>query len=165
MNYLKGFIFLTSLLVLSRIIPHPPNFTPLLAGIIFLPFIQKDIKFSILVPMTSMLVSDFIIGMHALMLWTYASILLLSVLSFYFSRDNALRVGTLAMISPMIFYVISNFGVWMNSSFYTRDLNGLFECYLNAIPFYANSAVACMLFSSAFFMIVKYYQRSILLNH
>ena len=50
MNYLKGIIFLTLLLVLSRIIPHPPNFTPILAGIIFLPFIKKDIAFSITVP-------------------------------------------------------------------------------------------------------------------
>jgi hypothetical protein len=162
MNYLKGIIFLTSLFILSRIIPHPPNFTPILAGIIFIPFIKKDIRLSLLVPLGAMLLSDFIIGMHGLMLWTYVPIGILSLVTFYFFSDNALRVGSLAIASPMVFYLISNFGVWMNSSFYTKDLNGLMECYISAIPFYANSAVACLLFSCAFFFIVKFHQRSIL---
>ena len=81
MNYLKGVIFITLILVLSRIIQHPPNFTPILAGIIFLPFIKKDLTFSVIVPLAAMLISDLIIGMHSLMLWTYAPIIFLSGLT------------------------------------------------------------------------------------
>ena len=153
MNYLKGIIFLTTLLVLSRIIPHPPNFTPILAGIIFLPFIKRDIKFSVFVPLGGMLISDLIIGMHSLMLWTYGPIIILSLLSYYFSNDKASRIASLAIASPAIFYLMSNFGVWINSSMYTKDFSGLIQCYVNAIPFYANSATACILFCSAFFLI------------
>ena len=153
MNYLKGIIFLTTLLILSRIIPHPPNFTPILAGIIFLPFIKRDIKFSVFVPLGAMLISDFIIGMHSLMLWTYGPIIILSLLSYYFTNDKASRIASLAIASPAVFYLISNFGVWINSPMYSKDLSGLALCYINAIPFYASSATACILFCSAFFLI------------
>ena len=156
MNYLKGIIFLTTLLILSRIIPHPPNFTPILAGIIFLPFIKRDIKFSVFVPLGAMLISDFIIGMHSLMLWTYGPIIILSLLSYYFTNAKASRIASLAIASPAVFYLISNFGVWINSPMYTKDLSGLALCYINAIPFYANSATACILFCSAFFLIKSF---------
>lgn len=156
MNYLKGIIFLTTLLVLSRIIPHPPNFTPILAGIIFLPFIKRDIKFSVFVPLGGMLISDLIIGMHSLMLWTYGPIIILSLLSYYFSNDKASRIASLAIASPAVFYLMSNFGVWINSSMYTKDFSGLVQCYVNAFPFYANSATACILFCSAFFLIKSF---------
>ena len=42
MNILKGTLFFIGLFVLSRLVPHPPNFTPLIAAVIFLPFISKD---------------------------------------------------------------------------------------------------------------------------
>ena len=153
MNYLKGIIFITLILVLSRIIPHPPNFTPILAGIIFLPFIKKDLTFSVIVPLAAMLISDFIIGMHSLMFWTYGPIMFLSCLTYYFNQDSILRIGSLAVISPMIFFLVSNFGVWITGSYYAKDISGLMECYFNAIPFYVSSAVSCMLFTALFYFI------------
>ena len=153
MNYLKGIIFFTLLLVLSRVVPHPPNFTPILAGIIFLPFIKKDFIFSMIVPIAVMLISDFIIGMHSLMFWTYLPILILSFLAFYFYQDSFWRVINLAIFSPIIFFILSNFGVWVNSAKYSRDFSGLVECYIYAIPFYASSAISCILFSIVFYLI------------
>jgi len=153
MSFFKGIIFLTSLLVLSRIVPHPPNFTPILAGIIFLPFIKKDLTFALMVPLASMIISDLVIGMHSLMLWTYGSLMILSLISFFLYQDNFKRVGTLALISPMIFFVLSNFGVWINSNSYSKDIEGLIACYFNAIPFYTSSALACILFSTIFYLI------------
>ena len=85
--------------------------------------------------------------MHSLMLWTYFPIIALSLISY----ASLKRVGVLAISSPMIFFVISNFGVWLNSSTYANNLNGLILCYTNAIPFYASSALACILFSAAFY--------------
>ena len=153
MNYLKGIIFFTLLLVLSRVVPHPPNFTPILAGIIFIPFIKKDFIFSMIVPIVVMLISDSIIGMHSLMLWTYLPILILSFLAFYFHQDSFRRVINLAIFSPIIFFILSNFGVWVNSAKYSRDFSGLVECYIYAIPFYASSAISCILFSIVFYLI------------
>jgi len=153
MNFFKGIFFLTSLLVLSRIVPHPPNFTPILAGIIFLPFIKKDLTFALMVPLASMIISDLVIGMHSLMLWTYSSLMIISLISFFFYKDNFKRVGILALISPMIFFILSNFGVWINSNSYSQDMEGLIACYVNAIPFYTSSALACILFATIFYLI------------
>ena len=165
MNYIKGTIFITLILVLSRIIPHPPNFTPILAGIIFLPFIKKDLAFSIIAPLAAMLISDLIIGMHSLMLWTYAPIIFLSCLTYYFNQDSILRVGTLAVVSPMVFFLVSNFGVWISGSSYTEDMSGLIECYFNAIPFYASSAISCLLFTALFYFLrLALLKRNFLLN-
>ena len=165
MNYIKGIIFITLILVLSRIIPHPPNFTPILAGIIFLPFIKKDLAFSIIAPLAAMLISDLIIGMHSLMLWTYAPIIFLSCLTYYFNQDSILRIGTLAVVSPMVFFLVSNFGVWISGSSYTEDMSGLIECYFNAIPFYASSAISCLLFTALFFFLrLALLKRNFLLN-
>ena len=105
MNYFKGIIFLTLLLILSRVIPHPPNFTPILAGIIFLPFIRKDLTFSIIVPLAAMLISDFFIGMHSLMFWTYAPIVFLSYVTYSLHKDSLTRIGSLSIASPMVFFL------------------------------------------------------------
>ena len=165
MHYIKGIIFITLILVLSRIIPHPPNFTPILAGIIFLPFIKKDLAFSIIAPLAAMLISDLIIGMHSLMLWTYAPIIFLSCLTYYFNQDSILRIGTLAVVSPMVFFLVSNFGVWISGSSYTKDMPGLIECYFNAIPFYASSAISCFLFTVLFYFLrLALLKRNFLLN-
>ena len=165
MNYLKGIIFITLILVLSRIIPHPPNFTPILAGIIFLPFIKKDLTFAVIVPLAAMLISDLIIGMHSLMLWTYAPIIFLSGLTYYFHQDKVIRIGSLAVASPMIFFLVSNFGVWVMGSSYAKNMSGLMECYFNAIPFYASSAISCLLFTALFYFLrLAFLKRNFLLN-
>ncbi len=155
MQYIKGLIFLTLLLILSRVVPHPPNFTPILAGVIFLPFVRKDLTFSLTISLASMIITDAIIGMHSLMIWTYLPILLVSFFAYYFHEKSLLRVGSLAFFSPLLFFIISNFGVWLNSSNYAKNFSGLFECYFYGIPFYANSAISCILFSAIFFAIYK----------
>ena len=165
MNYFKGIIFITLLFVLSRIIPHPPNFTPILAGIIFLPFIKKDLTFSIIVPLAGMLISDFFIGMHSLMFWTYVPIALLSYLTYNMHKDSLMRIGSLSVISPMVFFLISNFGVWVSSSVYTKNISGLMECYFNAIPFYTSSAISCILFTALFYCIRTFFiKKNLIIN-
>jgi hypothetical protein len=99
------------------------------------------------------------------MLWTYGPIIILSLLSYYFSNDKASRIAFLAIASPAIFYLISNFGVWINSPMYTKDFSGLIQCYANAIPFYASSALACILFSTAFFLIMNSYKKKGLVSY
>ena len=78
MNILKGTLFFIGLFVLSRLVPHPPNFTPLIAAVIFLPFISKD-KLGMLLPISVMFISDLIIGFHGQMFWVYGGFTLISL--------------------------------------------------------------------------------------
>ena len=152
MNLLKSLLFFIVLIVLSRLIPHPPNFTPLIAGAVFLPFMLKDKVLVVGLPLLCLFISDLIIGFRTLMLWTYGAFLIIGLTVFNLSKLNLKTLLGLSLISPTIFFVISNFGVWLTAAIYTKDLNGFLECYFVALPFYGNSLTSTVLFSLVFFL-------------
>ena len=163
MNILKGTLFFIGLFVLSRLVPHPPNFTPLIAAVIFLPFISKN-KLGMALPISVMLISDLIIGFHGQMLWVYGGFVLIGLCSYIFYLPVFSRVLTLSVFSPTIFFLITNFGVWQGSPMYDQSAVGLSTSYAMGLPFFANSLMASVLFSLSFFAIYKVFvnQREVL---
>ena len=143
MNLLKSLLFFVGLLILSRLIPHPPNFTPLIAGAVFLPFMLKDKTLIIGLPLLCLFISD-------LMLWTYGAFLIIGLMVINFSKLNLKSLLGLSIAGPSFFYLITNFGVWVSSSTYAKDIYGLLECYVLALPFYGNSLSSTLLFSLLF---------------
>ena len=135
MNILKGALFFIGLFVLSRLVPHPPNFTPLIAAVIFIPFISKN-KLGILLPISIMLISDMIIGFHGQMFWVYGGFVLIGVCSYIFHLPMFSRVLTLSVLSPTLFYLMTNFGVWLGSPMYDQTLVGLYTSYVMGLPFF-----------------------------
>ena len=151
MNLIKGLLFFSVLIILSRIIPHPPNFTPLIAGAIFLPFMSQDKRVILTLPLALVFISDLIIGFHNTMLWTYSSFLLIGLIVLRFSKFDLKNLLGLSILSPTLFFLVSNFGVWSSSEMYSKDLLGLTESYIMAIPFYANSLISTIFFSLVFY--------------
>ena len=150
MNLLKSLLFFVGLLILSRLIPHPPNFTPLLAGAVFLPFLLKDKTLIVALPLVCLFISDLIIGFHNVMLWTYGAFFIIGITVINFSKLNLKSLLGLSLAGPTFFYLITNFGVWLSSSSYAKDVYGLLECYVLALPFYGNSLFSTLLFSLLF---------------
>ena len=150
MNLLKSLLFFVGLLILSRLIPHPPNFTPLLAGAVFLPFLLKDKTLIVALPLVCLFISDLIIGFHNVMLWTYGAFFIIGITVINFSKLNLKSLLGLSLAGPTFFYLITNFGVWLISSTYAKDVYGLLECYVLALPFYGNSLFSTLLFSLLF---------------
>jgi len=147
-----NFLFLFAFLIISRIIPHPPNFTPILATAILAPQIfSKKLYLSIFLIILAMLISDLFIGFHKYIIFTYIPLILIIIMSNSFSKVKT-SILVMAVSSPLIFFLISNFGVWALSNFYTKDLNGFLECYFLALPFYGNSLTSTVLFSLVFFL-------------
>tara|TARA_B100001013_G_scaffold220472_1_gene134614 strand:+ start:98 stop:595 length:498 start_codon:yes stop_codon:yes gene_type:complete len=153
MNYLKSLLFFAGLLILSRLIPHPPNFSPLIAGAVFLPFMFNDKTIVILLPLVCLFFSDLIIGFHNVMLWTYGAFLIIGLTVIYFSKLNLKTLIGLSLSGPTFFYLITNFGVWISSTTYTKDIYGILECYFLALPFFVNSIASTLIFSLTFFTI------------
>ena len=151
MNLLKSLLFFVGLLILSRLIPHPPNFTPLLAGAVFLPFLLKDKTLIVALPLVCLFISDLIIGFHNVMLWTYGAFFIIGITVINFSKLNLKSLLGLSLAGPTYFYLITNFGVWLSSATYAKDVYGLLECYVLALPFYGNSLFSTLLFSLLFF--------------
>ena len=130
-------------LAMSRFIPHPPNFTSLLALSFYVP-VLFGLRY-IPVLLISFVITDLAIGYHSGTHWTWGSVLVIGLMSQYFSKNINLRlVGSL--FGAFIFFLITNFGVWI-SGMYSLTINGLIECYTLAIPFFTYSIISTALFS------------------
>tara|TARA_B100000424_G_scaffold229359_1_gene190795 strand:- start:8 stop:496 length:489 start_codon:yes stop_codon:yes gene_type:complete len=140
---LKIFIGIFLCLAASRFVPHPGNFTSLLALSFYVPAILgiRYIPFLII----SFAITDFIIGYHNLTHWTWGSVFLIGFLPIYFKNSFKLRIPG-ALTGAVMFFLITNFGVWSTGQ-YGYNLEGLIECYTLAIPFFTSSFVATLLFS------------------
>ena len=136
---IRSFIVICFLsILLSRLIPHPPNFTTAIAVAFYLPALF-GIKY-ILLSMTAFILSDLLLGLHNLLLFTWTSIFLIGVFSKYFKNLYLRLFG--ATCSCMIFFAVSNFGVWLLSMNYEKTFSGLLECYVMGLPFLQNSFIS-----------------------
>ena len=123
-----------------------------------MPFmVQKSI--GIIMPLAIMLVSDLIIGLHGLMFWTYGSIFLITLFSYQYIKKKFINVIKLSLVSPILFFIVTNFGVWLTSTTYSSDLSGLMTSYTMGLPFLANSLISTILFSSCFYAIYYSFTR------
>tara|TARA_Y100001970_G_scaffold185591_1_gene225724 strand:- start:15477 stop:15974 length:498 start_codon:yes stop_codon:yes gene_type:complete len=139
--------------VVSRFIDHAPNFTPILSIAIMSSLYIKN-RFIVLVPLSIMLLSDLYIGNHIIAPWVYSSILVICVISF-FAKNNIKNVLSYSLIGSIIFFIVTNFGVWISGG-YSYSLEGLLSCYIAAIPFFRNTLISTFLFSLSIFAVYNF---------
>lgn len=144
MSYLKFTIGIFIILAASRLIPHPPNFTSLIALSFYVPLIFGSIYIPIV--LISFVITDIIIGFHSTLFFTWGSVVLIGIFSkFFISADLKFRlIGVVS--ASFVFFVISNFGVWLSGG-YGYSFSGLLECYLLAIPFFGNTLLSTIFYT------------------
>ena len=145
-------------LSLSRFIPHPPNFTSLLALSFYVPVIFGLRYLPAL--LISFAITDFIIGYHSGTFFTWGSVFLIGLIANFFAKNITTRL-TGALVGALIFFVISNFGVWV-SGMYGLTIVGLLNCYTLALPFFAYSIISTTIFSLIIEILYKTYQSKFL---
>ena len=143
MKYFKISIGIFIALAASRFIPHPPNFTSLLALSFYIP-VLFGIKF-LPILLVSFIITDFFIGFHGVTLFTWGSVILIGLMSKFFLTSIVNRISG-ALLGACLFYLITNFGVWSLGS-YGYTFEGLVTCYTLAIPFFAYSLISTFIFS------------------
>ena len=146
--------------VLTRLIPHVPNFSPLVGIALFSGAYLKK-KHSFLIPLGIYIASDLIIGLHKTVLFTWP----MMVLIYFIGRQLKERktVGNLFLctfLSSFLFFLITNFGVWL-FGWYSLNLEGLYRCYILALPFFRISLFADFIYVSVLFGIYEYLLRRI----
>lgn len=147
--YLTGLIFVAAL---SRLLPHPSEFTPVIAICIFAGATLGSKKEAILIPILSMFISDLFLGFHSLLPVVYGTMALISIISFYFLKQNTIfKTFAVGLGSGVIFYLVTNFAVWLSSGMYALNFAGLVECYTLAIPFFRNSLASIFVYSAILF--------------
>ena len=149
---LQSFFFIFFFLTISRLIPHEPNFTPILS-LSILGFLFSTILWvKVLIVLGSMFFSDLIIGTHDFMIYVYFSLILLIIFS------NSKNYIYMMFFGPLIFFIITNFGVWLYSSYYTKNINGLIECFYMAIPFFKNTILSTFFYCILILLTKNFYQ-------
>ena len=151
-------IFLS--LAASRFIPHPPNFTSLIALSFYVP-IFLGLRF-IPALLISFAITDLIIGYHSGTHWTWGSILLIGLAAPLFKKNIISRISG-ALLGACVFFLITNFGVW-TSGMYGYTLDGLYLCFVLAIPFFTYSLMSTLLFSLIIETAYKFYKTKFLYN-
>ena len=147
-------ISLILILAFSRLLPHPPNFTPIIAAAMLSAYFFRNIYVSLLVLIISMILSDLIIGFYSNYFLVYFSLLLIVVIfSTITKKINFKNLFLYGIFSSLIFFIITNFGVWAFGSLYEKNLFGLINCYILAIPFFTNTVFSTIFYSyTAFFL-------------
>ena len=154
MTYLKFSLGIFLVLAASRFIPHPPNFTSLLALSFYIPAIL-GIKF-IPALLVSFIITDFIIGLHGVTFFTWGSVILIGLMSKFFIKTIITRLSG-SLLGAFLFFIITNFGVW-SSGVYGYTVNGLINCYVLAIPFFTYSLLSTIIFSTLIETVYKIYK-------
>tara|TARA_B100000963_G_scaffold58673_1_gene46700 strand:- start:2771 stop:3289 length:519 start_codon:yes stop_codon:yes gene_type:complete len=144
MNYLKISIGIFLTLALTRFIPHPPNFTSLIALSFYVPALI-GIKYLPAV-IISFFFTDLIIGFHQTVLFTWGSVILIGIISKYFAKGMINRISG-SLLGVIIFFIVTNFGVWTLGS-YGYTFNGLIVCYFMALPFFGYNIISTLVFST-----------------
>lgn len=135
-----------------RLFPHPPNFTPIAAMALFAGCHLADRRLALAIPLAAMLLTDLVLGMHATMPFVYAGIALTVVIGSGLARRRTVaRLFGAAMASSVLFFAISNFGVWLAGGLYPLTAAGLTACYVAAIPFFQNSLLGDVLYTGLLF--------------
>ena len=149
-------IFLS--LAASRFIPHPPNFTSLIALSFYVPALLGIRYIPALI--ISFLITDLFIGLHGITLFTWGSVILIGLLSKNFSKNLLSRISG-SLIGACIFFIVTNFGVWSLGS-YGYTANSLILCYTLAIPFFAYSLISTFIFSGIIEVFYKFQNKKII---
>ncbi|MEP7267586.1 MAG: DUF6580 family putative transport protein [Saprospiraceae bacterium] len=153
--------------ILSRLIPHIPNFTALGATALFAGALLQPKWIAYFLPLMALWISDLFLnnGMYKNMypeaytgwvwmgnIWVYISFFLITLLG----RKIITKIGFKSIFisgvsASLIFFLLTNFGVWYHNPIWPQNLSGLFGCYIFAIPFFWNTLAGDLIFSGMIF--------------
>ena len=136
--------------ILLRFIPHTANFTPVAAIAIFAG-VYLNKKQAFIVPFLLMVLSDIFLGMHNVVLFTWGSFILVTCLGILAKNHKTFKViASTSVVSSVLFYLITNFGVWV-MGWYPQTAKGLLDCYILGLPFLRTFTVATLVYTVVFF--------------
>ena len=135
-----------------RLVPHPPNFSPIDAMALFGGAYLGRRGIAFVAPLAALLLSDLVLGFYHGMATVYATVALIVVIGWWVSsRRTPLRIGAAAIASSIVFFVITNVGMWLFSGIYPVTYAGLAACFTAAIPFFQNTVAGDLFYTVLLF--------------
>lgn len=164
----KRFFIISGLILvaaLSRMIPHPYNFAPIGAMSIFGAAYFANKKIAFILPILALFVSDLLVNnilysdyysgfvlISPGFMWVYGAVVLIVLAGLFLVKKVSLfRVISGSLAASIIFFVVTNFGVWFSTATYPYTFTGLMACYTAAIPFFHNTILGDLVYSGVLF--------------
>jgi hypothetical protein len=149
------FLTLAGMIVMAaavRLAPHPWNMTPVAAMALFSGAHFRDPYAAFGVPLLAMVLSDVVLGFHSLAWVVYGCFALTVLIGTWIKRRFSFeRIVLGSGMASVLFFAITNFGVWMVSGLYPRTAQGLAACYLAGIPFFRNTLFGDLAYTGILF--------------
>ena len=164
---LKHFILPIGLILVlsfSRLIPHPSNFTPILAVGVFAGFYFRNFILSLFIVISSMFIGDLVIGFHSTMIFTYSSLILAVAIGLLIKKFNFKEILLGGLSSSVIFFVVTNFGSWLTHEMYEKNFSGLAQSYFMGIPFFHNTLISTLIYLIVLKLLLEFLKKKKLIN-
>lgn len=150
-------------LSLYRLLPHPLNFTPVMAMALFAGAHFDNKKLAFIIPIAAMLLSDLFLGFHNTIIFVYGAMLFSVVLGLFIQKKSTpLNVIFASISGSIIFFLVTNLGVWLMNDFYPKNAQGLLQSYTMALPFFQRSLFGDLFFNGVLFTSFWYFSKNIL---
>ena len=150
----RNLILITLIVVaaFSRLIPHPWNFTAVGAMALFAGAHFRQTWVAVLAPLAALLLSDLVFGFYPSIVFVYGAFVLTTLVGRYLQdKISGRRVAGASLVASILFFALSNFGVWAMDGMYARTFEGLVQCYVMAIPFLFNQVAGDLFYSGVLF--------------
>jgi hypothetical protein len=142
----------------SRLLPHPMNFAPITAIALFAG-VYLNRKYAFIVPIAALIISDAFIGFYSYIYWVYGTMIIIALVGMWLkgrveNGSTGKKIGYIfgtTVASSIIFFIVTNFGVWTSGMFYEMSFKGLIDSYIAAIPFFRNSLAGDLVYVTAMF--------------
>ena len=149
----------------SRLLPHPPNFAPIGAMALFGMAYFSQKYFALIIPIIAMWLSDLVLNnvvygqyfdhfvwFYQGFYWTYAAFILIGVIGYLLLKKVKIMNLLLAsVLASVVFFIVSNFGVWASANMYPKNFSGLMACYTAGLPFFKNTLTGDLVYSGVLF--------------
>lgn len=142
--------------ILWRVLPHGWNMTPVLALALFAGARLQQPALRFIMPLAVMLLSDLLLGFHDTMLYVYGALLLVVLMGQGLGARGSLPAHAgVSVVGSLVFYLITNFGVWMSGALYPMTGEGLVSSYVMALPFLWKTLAGDLFFVVSFFTVFR----------
>ncbi len=142
-----------------RLLPHAPNFAPV-AAIALFAGAYLDKRMVPWVPLAIMAASDLVLGLHDVVLYTWGAFIVIGFMGMFLREGRTpMRVAGMTVLSTLVFFVVTNFGVWL--TWYPLTAQGLLDCYIKALPFLRNDLAANLLGALVMFGAYEFFNKTV----
>jgi len=145
-----SYVVIILLAVIARLIPHAPNFAPI-GGLALFSGANFKKKSALLIPLAAMFLSDIFLGFHKTIPYVYASFIIIALIGGLIKSNKWQSLLKASLVSSVLFFLITNFGVWATGTMYQKNLSGLIQSYGFGIPFFRNTLISDLFYTFSFF--------------